>query len=119
MKNLFITIGVVIATLFGISTIIIMIMLFKHIDNDFTLKFVKLYLVLLYLFIIYSIIAISIKIRSLKWKKLSKLLFRWSIWSIALWTSTVIFIYLAKGELRLTDKIFSQLLLHLVMFLED
>lgn len=111
MKNIFIIIGRVIAVLFVIFTIIIMIMAFKNIDNAFTLGLIKFYLVLLYLFIIYIIIAIFIKIRSLKWKKISKLLLRWFIWSIVLWISIVLVTYLIKGELRLTDKIFGSIII--------
>ena len=109
MKNIFIMIGRVIAAVFLICTIAIMIIIFKDIDNTFVGKFAYFYLILLFLFIIYSIIAISLNIKRLKWKRISKLLFRWTIWSLGLWSSTVILIYFTKGELRLTDKIISSI----------
>lgn len=109
MKNIFIMIGRTIAVIFLICTIAIMIIIFKDIDNTFTLKFVYFYCVLAFLTIIYSIIALSINIKRLKRKRIIKLLFRWAIWSLGLWISTVLFIYLTKGEFRLTDKIFSSI----------
>ncbi len=109
MKNKFIMIGRVIAAVFLICTIAIMIIVFKDIDNSFTLKFAYFYCVVAFLFIIYSIIALSINIKRLKWKRISKLLFRWAIWSLGLWISAVLYIYLTKGELRLTYKLFSSI----------
>jgi hypothetical protein len=109
MKNIFIMIGRSIAAVLIICTIVLMIMAFKDIDTIFTLKLAKYYIALLFLFVIYSIIAISINFRGLKLRKISKLLFRWALWSLGLWISTVLLIYLTKGELRLTDKIFSSI----------
>lgn len=102
-------IGKVIAAVFLICTIALMIITFKNIDSTFTLMFVNFYFALLFLFVIYSIIAISINIKRLKWKSVSKLFYRWVIWSVGLWVLTVLLIYLTKGELRLTDKIFSSI----------
>jgi hypothetical protein len=109
MKNIFIMIGRSIAAVLIICTIVLMIMAFKDIDTIFTLKLAKYYIALLFLFVIYSIIAISINFRRLKLRKISKLLFRLARWSLGLWISTVLLIYLTKGELRLTDKIFSSI----------
>jgi len=102
-------IGKVIAAVFLICTIALMIIAFKNIDNTFTLMFVNFYFVLLFLFVIYSIIAISVNIKRLKWKRISKLFYTWAIWSVGLWVLTVVLIYLTKGELRLTDRIFSSI----------
>ena len=107
MKNIFTIIGRVISFIFLIFTLAILIMIFK--GTDYNYVFVIFYIALLCLFLLYSLIAITINIKKLKWKKTSKLLLRWLIWSLSLWIFGVIFIYLTKGELRLTDKIFNSI----------
>lgn len=92
-----------------IWTIIVLFIVYKNIEFPFAFQFVIGCFVFAMLLFIESIITVFSKIRKLKWSIIRKMLFKFIINSFIIWGATILLIYLTKGELRITDKIFSSI----------
>ncbi|WP_291569255.1 hypothetical protein [Clostridium sp. UBA4548] len=94
---------------FVIYTAILLFIIYKNIEIPFAFKFGKGYLVILLVLVVDFIITIFYKIIKLKWIIIRKMILRFSISFIVIWSLTVLLIYLTKGELRIADKLFSSI----------
>lgn len=92
-----------------IWTVIVLFIVYKNIEFPFAFQFVIGWLVFLLLLFIKFIISAFFYIKKLKGSIIRKILFRFIISSFVIWGLTVLFIYITKGELRMTDKIISSI----------
>lgn len=100
-KALFIT--------FGIYTAILLFIIYKNVEIPFAFQVGRGYLVIVLVVLIDFIITIFFKITKLKWIIIRKMILRFIISFLVIWSLTVLFIYLTKGELRIADKLFSSI----------
>lgn len=87
-------------TIFGISTTLLLIILFKDIDNSFSYKFIVFYVVFLLLFFIYFIIVMVIEMRKLKWSNIRKRLYKFISYFLILSAISMIYNYFFNIEME-------------------
>lgn len=88
-----------------IYTIPVLAIVYMKLDGYFFYKFILVYLVVLLLVGIVFIITLFSNIRKSKLKTILKLLLKFVVISFITWVLGVLFFYITKGELRLTDYI--------------
>lgn len=82
--------------IFIASTVILMYIIYKDIDNPYILKFIIGYLIFLMTFVLYLIAAAIMKMRSLKWVDKRKRLISFIIWFVSFLALNLISSYLFK-----------------------
>lgn len=92
---------------FGVCTAIMLFIIYKNIEFPFIFQFGMSYLIIALILSVDLTITVFFNIRKLKWTIVRKMIFRFIISFFVIWSLTVLLIYLTKGELRITDKIFS------------
>lgn len=92
-----------------IWTAIVLYIVYKNVEFPFILQFVVSYLVFGFIAVLYLIISVFLNMRKLKCSTIRKMMLKLIIRAFGIWAFTVLFIYLIKGELRITDKIFSSI----------
>ncbi|KMT22502.1 hypothetical protein CLCY_10c00470 [Clostridium cylindrosporum DSM 605] len=95
--------------IFAIYTAIILFIIYKNIEFPFSFQFILGYLVIILLLFIDLIITVFFSVRKLKSTIIRKMIFRFITSFFVIWSLTVLLVYLTKGELRITDKIFSSI----------
>lgn len=94
-------------TIFIVSTIITLFIVYKDIDNSFSFKFLTGYGIFLILFLIYFVIATLINLRKLKWLDIRKRMYRFLTLIVFLSGISIIFSYFFKPAEIDYYKIFS------------
>ena len=94
---------------FGICTAILLFIIYKNIEFPFAFQFGMGYLVIALVLFVDSIITVFFNMTRLKWTIVRKMIFKFIISFFVIWSLTVLLIYLTKGELRITNKIFSSI----------
>lgn len=97
-----------------IWTVMVLFIVYKNIEFPFVFQFVMGYVILLVLVGLYFIITAFLNIRKSKWSTIKKVFIKFIIGSFTLWFLNILFIYLIKGELRITDKIVNSIILSFV-----
>ncbi|WP_338786115.1 hypothetical protein [Metabacillus sp. FJAT-53654] len=80
-------------TIFVVSTIITLFIVYKDIDNSFAIKFVIGYVVFLMLFIFYFIVATVNNMRKVKWVDIIKRMYRFISTFVLLSGTSIIYCY--------------------------
>lgn len=99
---------------FIIWTVMVLFIVYKNIEFPFILQFVVGYVICLLLVGLYFIITAFLNIRKSKWSTIKKVFIKFIIGSFTLWFLNILFIYLIKGELRITDRIVNSIILSFV-----
>lgn len=99
---------------FIIWTIMVLFIVYKNIEFPFILQFVVGYVICLLLVGLYFIVTAFLNIRKSKWSTIKKVFIKFIIGSFTLWFLNILFIYLIKGELRITDRIVNSIILSFV-----
>ena len=86
-------VSIMLYTIFVLSTIITLFIVYKDIDNSFSFKFVIGYVIFLILFLIYFIIATVINMRKLKWFDIRKRMYRFIASFVFLSGTSIIYYY--------------------------
>jgi L-asparagine transporter-like permease len=86
-------ISIMFYTIFVVSTIISLFIVYKDIDNSFAFKFVIGYVVFLMLFLFYFIVATVINMRKLKWFDIRKKMYRFISSFVLLSGTSIIYYY--------------------------
>lgn len=94
-----------------IWTAIILFIVYRNIEFPFVFQFVVSYVIFLMLVFLYFLITIFLNIRKSKWSTIRKLILKFIIGAIIIWALNVLLIYITKGELRITDKVFGSIVL--------
>ena len=89
-------ISILFYTIFVVSTIITLFIVYKDIDNLFSFKFVIGYVIFLVLYLIYLIIATVINMRKLKWFDIRKRMYGFIASFVFLSGTSVIYYYFFK-----------------------
>ncbi|WP_186430395.1 hypothetical protein [Clostridium sp. BSD9I1] len=99
---------------FIIWTVMVLFIVYKNIEFPFILQFVVGYVICLLLVGLYFIVTAFLNIRKSKWSTIKKVFIKFIIGSFTLWFLNILFIYLIKGELRITDRIVNSIILSFV-----
>lgn len=83
----------IIYSIFTVSTIITIFIIYKHIENKVANRFVIVYAILAFLFLFYIILLAILNIKNLNWIQIRGRLFKFIIYSIFLSISGFIFDY--------------------------
>jgi hypothetical protein len=83
-------------TIFVVSTLITLFIVYKDIDNSFSFIFLICYVIFLFLFLIYFIIATVINMRKLKWFDIRKRMYRFITSFVFLSGTSIIYNYFFK-----------------------
>jgi hypothetical protein len=89
-------ISIIFRTLFIVSTIITLFIVYKDIDNSFSFKFLISYVIFLFLFLFYFIIATVINMKKLKLFDIRKRMYRFITSFVLLSGTSIIFYYFFK-----------------------
>ena len=89
-------ISIMLYTIFVVSTIITLFIVYKDIDNLFSYKFLIGYVIFLVLYLIYFIIATVINMRKLKWFDIRKRMYRFITSFVFLSGTSIIYYYFFK-----------------------
>lgn len=96
---------------FIIWTVMVLFIVYKNIEFPFILQFLVGYVICLLLVGLYFIVTAFLNIRKSKWSTIKKVFIKFIIGSFTLWFLNILFIYLIKGELRITDRIVNSIIL--------
>lgn len=99
---------------FIIWTVMVLFIVYKNIEFPFILQVVVGYVICLLLVGLYFIVTAFLNIRKSKWSTIKKVFIKFIIGSFTLWFLNILFIYLIKGELRITDRIVNSIILSFV-----
>lgn len=99
---------------FIIWTVMVLFIVYKNIEFPFILQFLVGYVICLLLVGLYFIVTAFLNIRKSKWSTIKKVFIKFIIGSFTLWFLNILFIYLIKGELRITDRIVNSIILSFV-----
>jgi len=94
-----------------IWTVIVLFIVYRNIEFPFVFQFVVSYVIFLMLSFLYFLIIIFLNIRKSKWSTIRKMILKFIIGSFVIFALKVLFIYLTKGELRISDNIFGTIVL--------
>jgi hypothetical protein len=96
----------IIYTILIIATIITAVIVYTDITNPFAVNFVVGYAVLIIIAGIYFLSYTILKMRKFKWIQIRRLLVRFLFAFILFWASSLLIIYLIKGEVNVSEKMF-------------
>jgi len=81
---------IILYAIFILSTVALMVIIYKDIDSPLAFKFVIGYLIFLGIFLLYLFTLTAIKMKKLKWIKIRKRLFKFLFWFVLLVVSNYI-----------------------------
>lgn len=92
----------IIYSTFIIWTIIVLFIVYRNIEFPFAFQFIIGYVIFLMLVLLHCLINIFLNMRKSKWSTIRKKILTFIMGALIILALNVLFIYLVKGELRIT-----------------